>query len=504
MSDEILKQVAEQAAKQAAERACKQKEQHRRSHLLLLCIIISILGLPWLLLLAGGIRVRQQQAQLDIRSDAFFAQIQNYPQNASAQAFDRLSADLGFSSNALYSPQISINAQAAQAYRSIEKSLNRFLDEQSQLTADPITALTPDLKDYLNAHQRKISAVEQHLLAQAAPRWSVDLDQMFDIDYGFPGFTNVLNVQKLLLLSALNSSQTGQTAEVWTALEASWQLNQTLSQRPDLTSQVLVSVVTEKQAALLRHLNNVPPLWRSRLDQQIHSLSIHPSALDGLRFETWLQYKISKKSLATILAQPAEALSEERPKEQPEERTDNHLEKLLALPTQNFSERLLKSLSAQMSYWFSPAYYSQLIRIEALQAAQRAFDQLDRLNVCSTTRIVAEQVMQAESTSWHQAIAVDPFVTAQRWKLAGDRQLNLELTQKVLQAKQAFQTSRQWPATLPNLTSQACPNQHWLYERSNNNQAMSLSLSPSNIVEPSIPLSYRSATELTPTQMNPP
>ncbi len=479
MSDEILKQ--------AAEKAVPQKEQHRRSRFLLLCVIISILGAPWLLLLAGGIRVRYQQTQLDAGSDAFFAQIQSYPQNASAQVFDQLGADLGFSPNAIYRPQLKIDTLSAQAYQSIEKSLNHFLDEQIRLTADPISPLTPDLKDYLSVYQRKISAVEQHLLASNAPRWSVELEQMFDINFGFPGFTNVLNVQKLLLLSAIDSSQTGKTAEVWTALEASWQLNQTLSQRPDLTSKVLVSVVAEKQAALLRHFPNVPPLWQSRLDQQIHSLSIHPSALDGLRFETWLQYEISKRSLATILNQPVKALSGKRPEK----------------PLENFSKRLLKGFSAQMSYWFSPVYYSQLVRIEALKAAQRAFNQLDTLNVCSTTRIVAEQIMQAENTSWHQAIAVDPFITVQRWKLAGDRQLNLELTQKVLQAKQAFQASGQWPTTIPNLNSQACPEQHWVYERTNNNQGMSLSLSPSIIVEPSLPLSYRAATESTPTQSPP-
>ncbi len=477
-----------QASEQAPERAVKQKDQRRRSRLFLLCLIMSILGLPWLLLFAGGMRVRQQQAQLDTASDAFFARIQSYPQNASAQTFDRLGADLGFSPNAAYSPQLNINTQSAQAYQSIEVSLNHFLDEQTRLTADPIRALTPDLKAYLNVHQGKISAVEQHLLAQAVPRWSVELEQMFDIDYGFPGFTNVLNLQKLLLLSALDSSQTGQTAKVWTALEASWQLNQTLSQRPDLTSKVLVSVVAEKQAALLRHLNDVPPLWRSRLDQQIHSLSVHPSALDGLRFETWLQYEISKRSLATILNQSAQELTEERPTKP----SGDPLEEPLEGSIENFSNRLLKNFSQKMSYWFSPAYYSQLVRIESLQAAQRAFNQLDRLNVCSTTRIAAEQVMQAENTSWHQAIAMDSFITVQRWKLAGDRQLNLELTQKVLQAKQAFETSGQWPATIPDLTSQACPDKHWVYERSNNNQDISLSLSPSIIVEPSIPLSYHS------------
>lgn len=331
MSDEILKQATEQAT----ERAVKQKEQHRRSRLFLLCLIISILGLPWLLLLAGGMRVRQQQAQLDADSDAFFAQIQSYPQNASAQEFDRLGAELGFSPNAAYSPQLTINTQSARAYQFIEASLNHFLDKQIRLTAEPIRALTPDLKTYLSAHQRKISAVEQHLLAQAAPRWSVELKQMFDIDCGFPGFINVLNIQKLLLLSAIDSSQTGQTAKVWTALEASWQLNQTLSQRPDLTSKVLVSVVAEKQAALLRHLNHVPPLWRSRLDQQIHSLSVHPSALDGLRFETWLQYEISKKSLATIFNQSTKERSEERPKKRSEKPSEG--------PTENFSNRLLKT-----------------------------------------------------------------------------------------------------------------------------------------------------------------
>ena len=270
---------------------------------------------------------------------------------------------------------------------------------------------------------------------------------------------NTRNTQKLLLVSAIDYYQHNQPDQMVAALEASWRLNQAVSHRPDLISQVSASAVSEYQAGLLRHLNGVPSSWQARLAQQAEQQSV----INGVRFDVWLQYESLQKSLslATTSASATSSIS-------------------------------VKRLSNSLAYWFSPVHYFNLTNIDAAQTAHRALDRLSTLDPCSTTQAEAEAMLAKEVTAqWNTALAPVPAVLARRWKVAGDRTLALELTQKVLQAKQQAQATGQWPDSLPNTASIACPKEHWIYQREDNN-TITISLSTQLMPAPSLPLSYQS------------
>ncbi len=393
---------------------------------------------------------------MDAEANTFFAQIPTYPQNAAAKRFDQLAADLGFIPNDS-SSLIRVRAEAELAYQAIGAPLSDFLQRQTTKIAGPLEALPPPLSAYLNAYRETIAAAQSQILKSEAPQWEMNFEQMFSLNYSFPGFVNVFNVQKLLLLSAIDASQKGQPEEALFALEASWRLNQAIARRPDLVSQMLVSVVSAQQAGILRHLDQVPDLWQARLAQQIQQQSV----LAGLQFDAWLQYKISQKSLMLLISHPA---GEAGPQEK---------------------------LSAALSYWFSPAYYLELTAIDTTQTVHRALYKLSTLDVCSTSQPVAEQiVMQEETARWNSAVAVAPAVLARRWQEAGDRALTLELAQKVLQAKQLSKVG-QWPDQLSDLASEVCPGERWVYKRTDDN-TITLSLSAQRKATSVAPLSYRS------------
>lgn len=366
-----------------------------------------------------------------VRSKHFFDQLPAYGRNQSAKQFDLLAAQLGFVSNDPRGLAIHFDPEAALAYRNIERSLEQFLQSQTIKTSGPLDAPPAELRAYLEMNAVLIAAIQIHLLEQPVPQWDQTYEHMFDPNYPFPGFFNVRNFQELLLLSALEHNHRGQPVEMHAALEASWRLNQALLERPDLTAQVSVSAVSELQAGLLRHLDLVPDLWQARLVQQSHQQSV----MGGRQFETWLQYNVQQQLLMSTV------FSKER-----------HVS-------------WLGNLSSRFSYWFSPAYITQLKGIETTQMTHQAIDLLRRLEVCSVTQYAAEQKLlrQARTVTRNPGTALGSEVLARRWKIEGDRELTLELTQQVLQAKQLYAQTGRWPKPSTKVVSEACPGEFWSY-----------------------------------------
>lgn len=420
---------------------------------------MGLFGLPWVLLFRNGMRDRQQQAQMALRSEAFFSQFETYPRNASAEEFDQLGAALGFIPNDPRNLIFQIDPENRLAYGAVEESLNQFIDAQTAIAADPLRPLPPEIESYLRAARPALNAIQAHILTSAEPRWEIDIERMSDENYPFPSLVNTRNTQKLLLVSAIGYYQHNQPDQMVAALEASWRLNQAVSRRPDLISQVSASAVSEYQAGLLRHLDGVPSSWQARLAQQAEQQSV----INGVRFDVWLQYESLQKSLslATTSASAASSVSAKR-------------------------------LSNSLAYWFSPVHYFNLANTDAAQTAHRALDQLSTLDPCSTAQADAEAMLEKEvTTQWNTALAPVPAVLARRWKVAGDRTLALELTQKVLQAKQQAQATGHWPDSLPNTASITCPKEHWIYQREDDN-TITISLSTELMPAPLLPLSYQS------------
>ncbi len=436
----------------------QQKEQLNRPRPLLFLGILGLFSLPWLLLFRNGVLSRQQQQATAIQSNAFFAQVETYPRNVSAQQFDILGADLGFDPNDPRNLDFKLDRPAAIAYRQIEDDLTLFIQTQAARGSGPLSPLPPQLLAYLQFAKPELERIQTHLLEREPPAWEMDVAQMSEQNYPFPSLANTANVQKLLLLTAIDSHRRSQYVEMQTALEASWRLNQAIVRRPDLVSQVSASVISSYQTGLLRHFSNVPAQWQARLAQP-------PSVLSGLTFDVWLQYVTLQKLLAAT-AQGINADASTASIQAPDQALANVSELGPAA-----------RLAGALSYWFSPVHYFMLTNIDTAKTAHRAIDQLQSLNVCSTAQSEAQTLLSEQETArWNEAIAPVPSVLARRWKTAGDRALAQELTQQILLAKQHVETTGHWPKSLPNKASKACPGEYWIYEHaSDNTVAFSLS-----------------------------
>lgn len=458
----------------------RQKAQLRRPRPFLFLAILAVFGLPWLLLFKTGIQARKQAAQMNQEATVFLARFPKQTQNDTARQFDRLAADLGFIPNGS-ADLLRINAEAAEDYSKIQTQLNQFLAAQLTKSSAPLSPLPAELSQYLSAYQPSLTTL-QELLASDAPVWDVDLAQMTAVTASSPGFTNVLHVQKLLMLLALDHFHQGRTDQMLQAMESSWRLNEALSERPDLVSQLLVSLTAEQQSGLLRHAEALPPVWQETWQKRLSDRNLitrqadrvvgesaqvqlnQPlsgrSVVGGLQFSTWLQYSVLQQSLFPSTSR---------------------------LSSNNASSGLRRTLS----YWFSPAYYFSLRNLNTHAISQQAVETLKTLDICKTTRLEAEYRLGLEETaSWNSNhLPVETLV--RRWKDAGERSLSLELTQKILSAKQLAQSNEQWPATLPNLASDVCPGEYWIYERKEN-ESVVFSFSAQLASQTIVPLHYRS------------
>lgn len=420
--------------------------QRNRLRLSLLLALLCLLCSPWLALLWVSVQGRSQQAQANVEADAFFAQFpaalqgNSIQPNDSAQKLDRIGATLGFSPNAQYLEPVVIDQIAVADFKRIDAVLTRFLQEQTALISGPLQPLPADLAAYLGTYQDRINGAQQQILDGDRPHWQMDLASMFDPSYPSPGLFNVLYLQKLILLSAIDYQHQGQTESMLSAMEASWKLNQAIAQRPDLVSQLLSSIVLAQQASLLRHLEGIPahqqPHWQARLA----SHSPQQAILTGLQFESWLKYK-----------------------------------------------------TLQSSWVARNGIYSSTFKLRTLRATsttQTALDWLATTDVCSLSQVAVERTLEKlQVDRGGPEAAFSSAAIARRWKSAGDRALALELSWHVLAVKQRRLEQGTWPAQLPNLTSQTCPEERWVYKRTED--TITLSLSKQLVTGTVIPLKYR-------------
>ena len=418
---------------------------------------------------------------MDAAADSFLSQIPQQSQNDAAKQFDRLAAKLGFIPNSA-DVLLRVDAAAEQDYRAIETLLNEFLASQLIKTTGALAVPPAKLSDYLTQYEASLAALQTHLLDNPAPLWEIDFERMSGLGHSPPGFINVLNTQKLLLLSAISHAQKADTDQMLQAMEASWILNEAVSKHPDLVSQLLVSFTAEQQSGLLRQMEGIPVVWQEKwqmrlsdrnyttgfIDKNTKNTSetwsrpaLERSITSGLQFDAWLQYKM----LARSLLSPTVRRSHNR--------------------------SAASQLSSRVSYWFSPVYYFSLSNIDTYATSQRAIEILRTLDTCQTTQTEAErQISVAQTAVWNRN-QLPAKTLARRWKEAGDRALTLELTQKILLAKQLAQQNGEWPVALPGLDSDVCPGESWIYERTEGG-AVAFFFSTDIDSQAQVPLHYQS------------
>lgn len=210
---------------------------------------------------------------------AFKAQFPKSPASGAALALEELAARMGLalapremevSADGLLGdrPRKNSNrpepsAEAILAQRERGSLAGSFLSAQLGSSREKVGAPPSDLQRYLEEHATELASIRAVLLNEPDVSWEVDVSH--GSQGPFPSLVAVIRLERLLLAEALIEARAGQGDEALQTVDASWRLNESLSSRPELISQLVALGGARLHAGVLRKID-VPAFgWQDRL-----------------------------------------------------------------------------------------------------------------------------------------------------------------------------------------------------------------------------------------------
>jgi CubicO group peptidase (beta-lactamase class C family) len=196
----------------------------------------------------------------------------------------------------------------------LERSLlsagaSEFVNRELGIPDDRIGAPPPQLVRYLEDNESGVAAIESLLLREPEIRWEVDVTKY--PNGPLPNLTGVMRLQRLLAARALVKGGAGETDAALRTLDAAWRLNEVLSSRPELISQLIVVAAAKIHVGVLRKLDSAAYGWADRL----RSRRFYSAYLTAFQSEAWadpgLQDLTGREgTFGRILREVAEELSD--------------------------------------------------------------------------------------------------------------------------------------------------------------------------------------------------
>ena len=389
----------------------------------------------------GGMSVvaQKQTAEMDALASEFLKQYPPVEQNTSAKTLEILSAKLGL--NLLGTEQTLPTPDEAASFQAVRDAIGDYFKAQKEKEQGPLDPIPAAVQSYLSDNQATLNQIQTHLQSQEAPVWSFDAELYSDFSYAIPSYLGLVELRKLLLLKAVTHAQQKQFEQMATALEAAHVLGAVPAQRPALISYLVSLIAVDDTVAIMRHLEGVSPT----VSGQLLAVDQQKIGIDRLRFENWT----SHQALNRLFKDPDR--------------------------TESLFELADVGLAVLPSVIFEKPYIA-LSNTNTTLLREKSHDQLIGENICSLDVDLLSEQMMKEVPWWNVLgqIAMPSFIA--QWRKGGDRMLAAELTHHVVQAKALAAEQGQWPETLPNLASNTCPDERWVYEVSPEGE-MSLSFS---------------------------
>ena len=402
-------------------------------------------------IVGGNFLAAQQEKEIEQAWEEFAAEWPETEMNDSAIKLAELASDLGTSlgigaryrsvvmANYLGShPDFTVSETAPASPGHLQQEFDNYLDNQIANPSDEIEALPENLRDYLANNAATLEAIRTHLLEQELPKRatfpaSVILEK--HIEFIFDASLGLANLQKILQVYSLEQKIQGQHQTAEEILEASWTLNQLFSSEQSLLSQLIALIVSRWQIGTMRKLDNLSSEWQDRLVVP----NYRKSFLKSLESEIFIYYGLAKDM---------------------ESSSYQKFEELMRLS--QFSD---SKVFARLSFWFRPLLkpYHRFSVVNSLKKFREELtSELQKPTICPSE----EFVRKTNQTWWnlYDLFGYDfgEFMGQERKVLKNT--LAIELTQKVLQVKSQAKKQGNWPESLPNLDSEVCPGETWIYK----------------------------------------
>ena len=331
-------------------------------------------------------------------------------------------------------------------------------NDLSSYVQDSTTTPSNSLQNYLSAQSQNIKLIRSLLLKNVMPQWeSFDLNMLLNEGAFDPrSFLEAPNLHRILIADEIIHYRTKESPAAFDSLEAAWKLNQSIREMPTLISQ-LVAIISDKiQLRWLRKIDLVPPIWQMRL----LSPDIKKHFFMALKFEAFMKY-------GRLRNFPLRKGGSER-----DEKSSSILSRILQPFVQPYF-----TLSA-VNKWQVEMRELELI-FNQDPCAAIPFTDISQISSWNILGVISESRNYVQATKLFR------------------RQIDMELTQKILRLREVASQTGKFPQTLSEIDSSViCKNLHYVYQPAPDGKMMTISVSPQNrpewLVERegNIPLTY--------------
>jgi len=301
--------------------------------------------------------------------------------------------------------------------------------------AKPEASIDPPSEEairFLEEKRSALDAIESLLIAGPPPEWAFDLS-VPENGRRKPNGLGQIRLQRILTARALIAAHGGHDDAAARALEASWNLNESLRGRPEMMATIMGIAIARLEVGVLRKANVEEDLWRRRL------VTLDPRAflLDTLMFES--RPRSARNSLSRASTSGDDPSWYQRSRD------------FLARPT----------------YRLMVVDYSDVTREEF--AHLRAAPLTDHFLEPPTPDVRDEA---------HILLAMQ-MPNLKSAFVRGDRLVvDAALTSKILEAKHLRrENAGRWPAAIPGIETSRYPGASWRYEVSPDGGRMSIAFS---------------------------
>jgi hypothetical protein len=148
-----------------------------------------------------------------------------------------------------------------------DRALSQAISEygRSELTRPSGSVQSPPtgVQAFLELRRGEISEIVDFLSTSQSLAWKTNVS--LGSEAPIPNLVGQIRLQRLLVAEALSRAHLGQQGNAERVFRASWNLNVSLRDRPDVVSQLIAIAVARLQVGLARRLLIDPASWRNRL-----------------------------------------------------------------------------------------------------------------------------------------------------------------------------------------------------------------------------------------------
>ena len=379
----------------------------------------------------SGVRIWQkekavQQAWVEMTGKTpevyFQAVLQQFPKsgmNETARQLEELTTRLGIfypMPNRLYDGE---RKRATGPFGAVD--VPAYVLSQLRKSSDHLDAAPGELQRYLQTHRADLDALYSLIQRNDIPRWETDVAQL--VRAPVPGLLYHRQLQGLIALDILDRTRKRQNLLAAQALEASWKVTQSLFDRPELISQMMASSILNLQLGLLRKMENVSVEWQALL-----------------AVKAWQGSFLRAMELDALV-----------------------LSRYVVDPTDMMAGR-----------WFHPFYgplgkpVRRLAEVEILEVAQEALSTVKTSGFCrgNSDRELEQRDNLLSNWNLGTYFGVRNRYYFRAWTTSTQALLEMELTRKVLEVKEARHSGRNtnWIQQLVPTESALCPEAKWVHE----------------------------------------